>query len=63
MAMLTKQAVEEFKAIYERKYGVALGDAEAVELATNLLNLCRIVFVSSTNPKRSPNEYEDNHAN
>ena len=42
--MLTAQAIAEFKQIYLDHYGVMLTDADAVEKAYNLLNLCRIVY-------------------
>ena len=42
--MPTTQAIEEFKAIYERRYGVALTDKDATELASNLVNLYRAVY-------------------
>ncbi len=42
--MLTKQAVDEFKGIYFRRYGAVLTDAEARDMAANLLNLYHAVY-------------------
>lgn len=34
-----KQAVEEFKALYENQYGIELSDEEATDLASGILRL------------------------
>ena len=41
---MPKQAIEEFKELYRRRYGVELTDAEAETRARNLLNLYIAVF-------------------
>ena len=50
--MLTRQAVEEFQEIYRRRYGVSLSEADALEMASGLLNLYRSVYVEP-NMKRN----------
>lgn len=42
--MLPKEAIEEFKKLYESRYGVVLSDAEATFRANNLVNLYKLVF-------------------
>lgn len=42
--MPSKEAIEEFKSIFKKKYGQDLSDQEALEQATNLLNLYRVVY-------------------
>ena len=51
LKMLTKQAVEEFKEIYLKRYGVNLSESEATEIAHNLLNLYRNLYVEEPNMK------------
>ncbi len=52
--MITKQALEEFKALYLEYYGVKLTDADATEKACNLLNLFRTVY-SRSDKRKSAN--------
>lgn len=40
---LSPQAIAEFKQIYYEDYGIALTDAEALELATSFFNLMRVI--------------------
>ena len=54
--MLTKAAIEEFREIYQRKYGVALSDAETTEMASNLLNLYRSVYSLANNSENKSDE-------
>lgn len=42
--MLPKEAIEEFKKLYEARYRVVLSDAEAAFRANNLVNLYKLVF-------------------
>ena len=51
--MLPKEAIEEFKKLYEARYGVVLSDAEAAFRANNLVNLYKLVFgnVAPVNPE------------
>lgn len=42
--MLPPEAIEEFKEIYLRNYGVELSDDEASARAGNLMNLYRVVY-------------------
>ena len=54
--MLTKRAVDEFREIYERQYGVVLSNADATVLATELLNLYRAVYPSPNMKKDTSND-------
>ena len=42
--MLSKQSLEEFKRIWEEKYGEKISDDFALEQAVNLLTLFNVVF-------------------
>ena len=42
--MIEKNSLDKFKAIYKAEFGTDLSDAEAMEQATRLLNLCRVVL-------------------
>jgi hypothetical protein len=41
------EAVQEFKALVFNRYGIALSDAEALEQASHLLQLYKIVYDSA----------------
>ena len=45
--MIPKEAVEEFKKIYKKKFKVDLSNKEALRRATNLLNLYKAVYGST----------------
>jgi hypothetical protein len=47
--MLPKQAIEEYKELYKKRFGVVLSDAEASFRANNLVNLYKAVL----GPERS----------
>jgi len=42
--MLPKKAIEEFKKIYKKYYGIELPDQEAAFRANNLVNLYKAVY-------------------
>ena len=42
--MLPKEAIEEFKKIYRKRFNVELSDAEASRRANNLVNLFAAVY-------------------
>jgi hypothetical protein len=42
--MLPKEAIEEYKVMYKKRFGVVLSDAEASFRANNLVNLYRAVL-------------------
>ncbi len=44
--MLPKEAIEEYKKLYEKHFGVVLSDAEASFRANNLVNLYKAVLGS-----------------
>ena len=50
--MLSKEAIEEFKQIYKKVEGKDLSDAEALGMATSLINLMKAVY------KPIPKEHE-----
>jgi hypothetical protein len=41
---LSKQAIDEFKAIYKEEFGENIDDKKAYELAVDLLNLFKIIY-------------------
>lgn len=41
---LSKEAIEEFKEIYEREFGKLISDEEAQELGQNLISLFKIIY-------------------
>lgn len=42
--MLPKKAVQEFKILYKKRYGVELSDEEALFRANNLVDLYAVVY-------------------
>jgi len=52
--MPSKQAVAEFKALYQQRYGIVLTDDEAFEKSIRLLRLYKAVFYPTM--KMNPNE-------
>ena len=42
--MISKEALEEFKAIWKKEFGKDISDAHALEQATNLLTLMKVVY-------------------
>jgi len=42
--ILTKEAIQEFKEIYKKVFKKELSDEEAFQMASNLLNLYRVVY-------------------
>ncbi len=41
--MLSEEKINKFKLIYKNRFGIALSDEEALEKATCLVDLCRLV--------------------
>lgn len=46
--MLSKQAIEEYKILYKKQYGIILDDTEASFRANNLINLYKFVLESES---------------
>ena len=46
--MISKKELKEFKKIYKKSFGEDLSDQDALEKATKLLNLARIVYQPMT---------------
>ncbi|OGN14518.1 MAG: hypothetical protein A3G02_00425 [Candidatus Yanofskybacteria bacterium RIFCSPLOWO2_12_FULL_44_13b] len=42
--MLSKEALEEFKAIYKKEYNEDISDEDALEMAVNLLNMMNAIY-------------------
>ena len=61
--MLTKNAIEKFAMLYEKKFGEELSDDEALLKANKLLNLYRTVYGSASleQIKKMRNSNENNN--
>jgi hypothetical protein len=46
--MISKEALEKYKAIYRRQFKKDISDQEALEQATKLLNLMRLIYKPMT---------------
>ena len=46
--MISKEALEEFKKIYKKEFGEDISDKDALDKATNLLNLYKAVYLPMT---------------
>ncbi len=55
--MVSRNSLIQFKQIYKQEYGIDLPDDEAYELASNLSNLYRSVYLISKN-KNISQDYE-----
>lgn len=53
---MTQESLEKFKEIFKRVYGVELTEAQAIDLATNLLNLYRAIYAENLNISIKQNE-------
>jgi len=42
--MLSKEAIDEFKAIYRKEFGEEISDAEAGELGESLILLFKVIY-------------------
>lgn len=58
-SMLPKKAVDEFKRIYRKRFGVELNDVEASRRANNFVNLYKAVYGKSTFGKIQNKEVEN----
>ena len=47
--MPSKQAIDEFKGLYQLKYGITLSDQEAFEKASSLLSLYKTIIKKNEN--------------
>jgi len=57
--MISKALLDEFKEIYRHQFNEDITDAEALELATKLINLYKIIYLSSY----SSNDQNENKQN
>ena len=46
--MLPQEAIEEYKKLYEKRFGIKLSDEEAVFRANNLVKLYKAVYGASS---------------
>jgi len=51
--MLPKEAIEEFKVLYQKRYGQDISDEEASRRANNLVNLYKLVYTAAEPSKES----------
>ena len=51
--MISKEDLQEFKQIYLEEYGETISDTEALRLATNLLNLFKVIYRTPPTKKLS----------
>ena len=42
--MITDQELKEFKGLYKKEFGKDISDEEALESATSLINLMRVIY-------------------
>lgn len=59
--MLSKQALQEFKELYEKRYGVILSDDEASFRANNLVNLYKAVLGSEAPGTKKVEKSDQNY--
>lgn len=52
-------SLEKFQQIYQQTYGIRLEEHEAADLATNLLNLYKVVYLEKP-PQNISQKYEEN---
>jgi hypothetical protein len=52
--MVSKEQLDKFKSLYQRKYNTSLTDEEATKMTTDLLNLMRVLIKPL--PKQNNNE-------
>jgi len=56
---LSKEAIEEFKEIYEREFGETISDEKAQELGQNLVSLFKIIYRPIPENKEEKNNKDD----
>jgi len=50
--MISKKSLDKFKKLYKRRFKKELSDAEALQRATRILNLYRIIYGSPINESK-----------
>ena len=58
--MLSKEAISEYKILYEKRFGVLLSDIEASFRANNLINLYKAVLGSEPTEIKQTDDYDKN---
>jgi hypothetical protein len=56
--MLTPELLEEFKRLYQKKYNVCLSDEENTRLATDFLNLMKVLLRPKPKKVESNQSYQ-----
>ena len=59
--MLTDQSLEAFRNLYFQEYGAWLSDEESFELASNLINLYRAVYLGRSQKSDRKHETKLQH--
>lgn len=57
--MISQASLNEFKEIYKQQFKKEISDAEALKLATNLLNLYKTVYLTQNNQLNQTNKTEN----
>ena len=52
--MLSDKAIQDFKKLYKSKFGIDISDNQALDMGSNLVNICRVIY--APNIKISKNE-------
>jgi len=53
--MISKEGLTKFKILFKQEFGIDLTEKEAIEKATRLLNLYKVVYLPEKNIKISKN--------
>jgi hypothetical protein len=54
--MISQASLNEFKEIYKQRFKKEISDAEALKLATNLINLYKTVYLTQNNKLNQTNK-------
>lgn len=56
--MISAEAVEEFRRLYFREYGMRLTNEQAVDLGTKLIRLVKVVFGANLPKEWKPRKFD-----
>jgi len=57
--MLSKEILDKFKKLYQKKYDVYLTDEETTQMAMDLINLMKILLTPDTPPSNNEEQPEE----
>lgn len=57
--MLTRELLDRFKKLYEEEFGVIITDEEATKMATDLVNLMKILVKPLPNPENKKSDPQE----